>query len=163
MSKRIVTAVGIVIGVIVLVSVACSQQQDVKAPVTVVETTGSPVSSQPPVSILDTNGGLRIFRREGENGGALAIQALHDEIIRDVFGLDEDAVHDGAVAFQSDAERASREVWTGRGAVALFVNPLTPDDVFETAARGRLLPQKSTYFYPKLPSGLVFRPLEEGP
>ena len=69
MRRRIVTAVGIVIGVVALVAVACSQQPDVKAPastdgpgsnvtapVSIGETTGPPASSQPPVmvSILDT-------------------------------------------------------------------------------------------------------------
>ncbi len=67
MRKRVLTAVGIVIGVVALVTMACSQQPDVKAPAStdgpgsnvtapgsIGETTGPPVSSQPPVSILDT-------------------------------------------------------------------------------------------------------------
>jgi uncharacterized protein (DUF1015 family) len=33
------------------------------------------------------------------------------------------------------------------------------EDVFEVAARGKTMPQKSTYFYPKLISGLLFHPL----
>jgi uncharacterized protein (DUF1015 family) len=31
--------------------------------------------------------------------------------------------------------------------------------VRELAQRGETMPQKSTYFYPKLPSGLLFHPL----
>ncbi len=67
MRKRIVSATGIAIGVFTLVAVACSQQTDVKtpasmdgpgsnvpAPVSNGETTGPSVSSQPPVSLLDT-------------------------------------------------------------------------------------------------------------
>ncbi len=66
MSERIVTAVGIAMGVVALVMVACSPPDvkepasmdipgsNVAAPVSVGETTGPPVSSQPPVSILDT-------------------------------------------------------------------------------------------------------------
>ena len=68
-SKRFAPAIGIVIGVVALVAMACSQQPDVKAPestdgpgsnvtapVSIGETTGPPASSQPPVmvSILDT-------------------------------------------------------------------------------------------------------------
>ena len=69
MRKRILTAVGIVIGVVALVTVACSQQPDVKAPtdgpgsnvtapVSIGETTGPPVSTQPPVMVsrIDTGG-----------------------------------------------------------------------------------------------------------
>ncbi len=129
----------------------------------------APLAGEHAFAADDGGGCLRIFRRSGKqaraagDGRGLAIQALHEEVIGGVFGLDEEAVRDGAVAFLNDAERASREVRGGQGAVALFVNPLTPDDVFETTAAGHLLPQKSTYFHPKLPSGLVFRPLEEGP
>ena len=69
MIKRIVTTVGIFIGALALLLMACSQQPDVKAPastdspgsnvtapVSIGETTGPPASSQPPVmvSILDT-------------------------------------------------------------------------------------------------------------
>ncbi len=123
----------------------------------------APLAREHAFAADDGSGCLRIFRRAADAAGGLAIQALHDEVLQGVFGLDEQAVRDGAVAFLNDAERASRELRAGRGAVALFLNALTPDDVFETTARGRLLPQKSTYFHPKLPSGLVFRPLEEGP
>ena len=41
-----------------------------------------------------------------------------------------------------------------------LVRPLRVEDVFEVAGRGETMPQKSTYFYPKLVSGLLFHPLE---
>ena len=47
------------------------------------------------------------------------------------------------------------------GLAALYLNPLTPDEVFRVTAAGERLPQKSTFFYPKLPTGLVLRTLEE--
>jgi uncharacterized protein (DUF1015 family) len=43
---------------------------------------------------------------------------------------------------------------------AFLVRPLRVEDVFGVAARGETMPQKSTYFYPKLVSGLLFHPLE---
>ena len=46
--------------------------------------------------------------------------------------------------------------------MALYLNPLSPDDVFRVTAAGEVMPQKSTFFFPKLPSGLVFRLLDEG-
>jgi uncharacterized protein (DUF1015 family) len=45
--------------------------------------------------------------------------------------------------------------------VALYLNALAPEDVFRVTGAGEVLPQKSTFFTPKLPSGLVFRPLDE--
>ena len=33
----------------------------------------------------------------------------------------------------------------------------SPDDVFRTTGEGQVMPQKSTFFYPKIPTGLVLR------
>jgi uncharacterized protein (DUF1015 family) len=41
----------------------------------------------------------------------------------------------------------------------LLVRPPSIELVCELAERGETMPQKSTYFYPKLPSGLLFHPL----
>jgi uncharacterized protein (DUF1015 family) len=67
---------------------------------------------------------------------------------------------EGAVDFPKSALAAARQVREGRGAVAIYLNPLEPADVFRVTAAGELLPQKSTYFHPKLPTGLLFRCLE---
>ena len=42
---------------------------------------------------------------------------------------------------------------------ALLLRAPTIEQVREVVARGETMPQKSTYFYPKLPSGLLFLPL----
>jgi len=104
----------------------------------------------------DGSGTLRIFRRAGD--GELTVRMLEREVLGPVFGVDADAIRDGALAYASDPAHAAREVRAGRGAVALYLNPLSPDDVFRVTGRGEVLPQKSTFFVPKLPSGLVFRP-----
>jgi uncharacterized protein (DUF1015 family) len=41
--------------------------------------------------------------------------------------------------------------------VVCFVNPPSLDDVFTIAESGEVMPQKSTYFFPKVYSGLVTR------
>ena len=57
--------------------------------------------------------------------------------------------------------QTARDLRAGEGRVALYLNPLAPDDVFRVTAAGEVMPQKSTFFFPKLPTGLVFRLLEE--
>ena len=57
-----------------------------------------------------------------------------------------------------------REAWdlvsSGEQQMAFFLRPF-PMDLFEAVvSAGKRLPPKSTYFYPKLPTGLVFHPLE---
>ena len=43
---------------------------------------------------------------------------------------------------------------------AFIVRPTRIEDVFRFAQAGETLPQKTTYFYPKLLSGLLFLPLD---
>ena len=107
----------------------------------------------------DASGRLRLFwrpRAEGE----LTVRVVHREVIEGVFGLDEDAVRAGAIAYPKSALQTARDLRAGRGAVALYLNPLSPEDVFRATAAGEVMPQKSTFFTPKLPSGLVLRTLD---
>jgi uncharacterized protein (DUF1015 family) len=123
----------------------------------------APLAGRHAFAADDGSGVLRVWSRP-RVGDELSIRVVHREVVEGVFGLDEAAVRDGAVSFPKDAVRAARDVREGRGAVALYLNPLTPEDVFRVTAAGELLPQKSTFFLPKLPTGLVFRPLDgDGP
>jgi uncharacterized protein (DUF1015 family) len=87
----------------------------------------------------------------------LMVRIVEREILGKVFGLDPEAIRGGAVGFPRSAERAAREIREGQGTVALYLNPMTPDDVFRATAEGEVMPQKSTFFYPKVPTGMVFR------
>ena len=109
----------------------------------------------------DGSGRLRVFSRAASD--ELGVRVVHREVLEGLFGLDEAAVRDGAVDFPKSALEAARQVRAGRGAVAIYLNPLEPEDVFRVTAAGELLPQKSTFFHPKLPTGLVFRSLEADP
>jgi uncharacterized protein (DUF1015 family) len=109
----------------------------------------------------DATGRLRIFSRP-RGDGELTVRVIHREVIEGVFGLDEAAVRAGAIAYPKSALQTARDLRAGRGAVALYLNPLTAEDVFRVTAAGEVLPQKSTFFTPKLPSGLVFRSLDAG-
>jgi uncharacterized protein (DUF1015 family) len=114
----------------------------------------------------DASGRLRVFSRpRGQGAGAseLSVRVIHREVIERVFGLDERAVREGAIEYPKSALQTALDVRAGRGVVALYLNPLAPDDVFRVTAAGEVLPQKSTFFYPKLPTGLVFRSFEEAP
>ena len=112
--------------------------------------------------MLDLAGdALRVFWQERPLGEELGVRILESEVLGGVFGLEPAAIRDGAVSFPKSAERAAREVRSGEGCVALYLNPLSPDDVFRVTGRGEVMPQKSTFFYPKVPTGLVFRAHEE--
>jgi uncharacterized protein (DUF1015 family) len=120
----------------------------------------APLADRHAFAVDDATGTLRIFWRE-RAAGELGVRVLHREVIEGVFGLDEAAVREGAIAYPKSAAQTARDLRAGRGIVALYLNPLRPDDVFRVTAAGEVLPQKSTFFTPKLPTGLVFRTLEE--
>jgi uncharacterized protein (DUF1015 family) len=65
----------------------------------------------------------------------------------------------GDVGYTADADEAVTAVDEGRAEAAFLLRPTSIEDVFAFAQRGEVLPQKTTYFYPKLPSGLLFHPL----
>ena len=90
-------------------------------------------------------------------GGELSVRVIHREVIEGVFGLDEEAVRGGAITYPKSAAQTARDVRSGQGSVALYLNPLNPDDVFRITEAGERMPQKSTFFWPKVPTGFVFR------
>ncbi|HEX2485630.1 MAG TPA: DUF1015 domain-containing protein [Myxococcota bacterium] len=119
----------------------------------------APLADRHAFAADDGTGTLRVFSRPAD--GELGVRVLHRDVLLGVFGLDDDAVREGAVGFPKSTLETARSVRAGEGSVALYLNPLRPEDVFRVTRAGEILPQKSTFFYPKLPTGLVFRPLDE--
>jgi len=75
-------------------------------------------------------------------------------------GLDAEAVASGAVGYTKSADEAVAAVETGDADAAFLLEP-TPVASIEAVARdGDVMPQKSTYFYPKALTGLVINPHE---
>ncbi|MDO8603626.1 MAG: DUF1015 domain-containing protein [Candidatus Omnitrophota bacterium] len=57
--------------------------------------------------------------------------------------------------FTKDLDYAIKEVDTGKFSFAILVNPVKITEIRDVAFRGSRMPQKSTYFYPKVLTGLV--------
>ena len=66
--------------------------------------------------------------------------------------------HEG-IAYTPDWREAVRRVREGEAGAAYLLRPARIEDVFAAARRGEVMPQKTTYFYPKLVSGLFFHEL----
>ena len=63
------------------------------------------------------------------------------------------------VRYIADANQALDTVRHGGAALAVLMNPTRVEQVFAVADAGDVMPPKSTYFIPKVPSGLVLRPV----
>jgi len=94
-----------------------------------------------------------VVYRDGQAGLAIDGEGELDVALVDRLG------HEG-ISYTPDRDEAVRAVDSGEAEVAVLMRPTRIEDVFAVAQRGETMPQKSTYFYPKLVSGLLFLSLE---
>jgi uncharacterized protein (DUF1015 family) len=81
--------------------------------------------------------------------------------LRGALGMsEEDIAEKHGLDYSKDFADARDAVETGRADAAFFMAPTPVDQVREVAEAGESMPPKSTYFYPKIPTGLVFNVLE---
>ena len=86
----------------------------------------------------------------------LDVTILHSIIIKDLLGVsEEDQIKKKNLDYIKDAHHAYEYVRDGKAQAAFLMNPTRVDQVSAVAEAGYTMPQKSTYFYPKLLSGLV--------
>jgi hypothetical protein len=91
----------------------------------------------------------------------LDVAVLQHVVLKACLGIDESAVAAGeVVSYTEDAEQARAAVERGRARLAFLLNPTPVDQILAVADAGERMPQKSTYFYPKLATGLVLYPFE---
>ncbi len=64
-----------------------------------------------------------------------------------------------SLAYTADPHAAFDAVRKGSAAAAVLLNPTKVEQVLAVADAGDAMPPKSTYFIPKVPSGLVIRPV----
>lgn len=90
---------------------------------------------------------------------ALDVSALHEYVIAPVFGVREIAKSE-KIDFSRDAKAAVKKVDEGKFDTALFLRPTSLNEMIVASKKGLKMPQKSTYFWPKLVTGLAFNGLE---
>jgi len=92
----------------------------------------------------------------------LDLAALHVALLADRLGIDEAKVAAGAwLAYTRSEAEARAAVARGEAQAAILVRPTRLEQLAAVASAGDVMPQKSTYFYPKLLTGMVFNPLED--
>lgn len=85
---------------------------------------------------------------------------LEAVILKGALGMtDDDIDHLSGLGYARDDDEARRLVRSGEFDAAFFMAPTAVERVQEVAAAGESMPPKSTYFFPKVPTGLLFNPL----
>ena len=91
----------------------------------------------------------------------LDVCVLHDKIIQPYFRI-KTIEKSKEIDFTRDAHEACRMVRSGQFNLAIFLRPTALEEMITISKQGLKMPQKSTYFYPKLLSGLVFHRFDDG-
>jgi uncharacterized protein (DUF1015 family) len=82
-------------------------------------------------------------------------------VLRGALGMTEDDIsHLRGLAYSKSLDDARAAVEAGRYDAGFFLRATPIEQVRAVAAAGESMPPKSTYFYPKVPTGLVFNLLE---
>jgi uncharacterized protein (DUF1015 family) len=83
-------------------------------------------------------------------------------VLKQALGLTEDDIsHLHGLDYARDERQAREKVDNGDADAAFLMSPTPVDRVRDVAAAGENMPPKSTYFYPKVLTGMVFNPLED--
>jgi uncharacterized protein (DUF1015 family) len=91
---------------------------------------------------------------------ALDVAVAHTLVLEALLGLTADDLTAGThVRYTRDTLQALQAIQNGEAQVALLLNPTRVRQICEVAEANDRMPQKSTYFYPKLITGLVMNPL----
>jgi len=108
---------------------------------------------------ITTAGRSRMDKVAADHGDAwrnLGVSILHRLVIGELLGAKEIPTP-GYVHLVREVVEG---LGTGKYPLAALVMPASVDDIRMVSETGERMPAKSTYFYPKLASGLVFNPLE---
>lgn len=91
----------------------------------------------------------------------LDVTVLHTLVLERILGIDkENMANQKNLTYTRSLQEALESVETGASRCAFILNPTRVEEIGAVAAAGEKMPQKSTYFYPKLITGLVMNNLE---
>lgn len=111
-------------------------------------------------AILVPKEGIESMLPGSEPSRKLELTKLHKLILEKRLGIDDEKLRNQAhIVYTRDPDEAFRLVDSGERQIAFFVNHIPVKAVLDIAAAGEKMPQKATYFYPKLLSGLALRKL----
>jgi uncharacterized protein (DUF1015 family) len=90
----------------------------------------------------------------------LDVSILQEYILKKALEITQEEIDNQKyLVYEKDAKKALEKVHKGELEAVFFMNPTKIEDVIKIASINLRMPQKSTYFYPKLISGLLINPL----
>ena len=90
---------------------------------------------------------------------ALDVSILNYIILKKILGLD--LADKESINFEPNADILLEKAGSDSAYIVFFLNPVKVEQIMAVALAGEKMPPKSTYFYPKVLSGLVINKLDE--
>lgn len=119
---------------------------------------GTMRGKSPAVGMYTADDTYRLLIPHSTTPNQLDVTLVQETIIKNLFQIETLAEHISYTAYTADAVGY---VKGGADRVALLMNPTPVEQVLDVAMAGSTMPQKSTYFYPKMATGLVLNLLNE--
>lgn len=112
--------------------------------------------------LKDTNIIKKLLPNASTATQQLDVTILHTLILEKIFGIDaENMAKQINLTYTKIFDEAISSVQQGESQCAFILNPTRVSEIREVASNGEKMPQKSTYFYPKMITGLVMNQLED--
>ena len=112
------------------------------------------------LALKDAEATAEALPEKSEAYRSLDVSVLHSLILERLLGIDkENMAKQVNLTYTRSAEEALQSVRSGESQCAFLLNPTRVTQIRDVAAAGEKMPQKSTYFYPKLITGLVMNRL----
>lgn len=85
----------------------------------------------------------------------LDVVILHIVLLEGILGIHPEEVRGQCLGYTQDPDQAASAVRSGEYQIAFFLNPTRIEEIKRVTASGQRMPEKSSYFYPKLLTGLT--------
>lgn len=114
------------------------------------------------LTLKDINVMREVIPSQSDAYRFLDVSILHSLILEELLGIDkENMANQVNLTYTRSFEEAVQSTESGKSNCAFFLNPTLVSEIGAVAAVGEKMPQKSTYFYPKLITGLVMNCMNE--
>jgi uncharacterized protein (DUF1015 family) len=120
-------------------------------------------NAEPRIYLLSLKGGMRDALGDDLHPSlkALDVLVLSRLIFQKALGFQrEDLDNQDLFRYESNMDKALSSVLSGESRMAFLLNPTKMAHVIDIAQNGLVMPRKSTYFFPKVPTGLVFNKID---
>ena len=117
------------------------------------------------LSVMKADAEKKLSKMNPEKSDAykeLDVTVLHSLILENVLGIDkENMAQQINLKYTRDKDEAIQAVKAGKANCSFIINATKVEQIKAVALEGEKMPQKSTYFYPKLITGLVMNRLND--